>query len=289
MWAVLVGCTSSSGSTVNVERNELGITHVAIDRQMTGADRLTEIHGFDARDQEVASLTLRVGDVRTSYDPGVAPNETSLGREIDVTAGSRTAHVVMPDVQVSVQPAFVYRAQNVFVTLSAVSAELDAEGLSFAVPPRGDGKVAFDYEANMNGGQTCSGIATGFPSSRGSCAQSYNFPWRTYSLGISGVDTVLVRDHSSNGVCRTSSGTTGCGAGIGACYYGPCGWANSQTYDYTYILEYASLSGPTTYDVILEYSRGQDALPSWPGVTAACNCMGCNSDGTATPSGCTHN
>jgi hypothetical protein len=290
--AALAGCTASNAPTIAVDSNELGVTHVTIEHERVGSERLTEVHGFDANDREIASLTLHVGDVRTSYDPGHAPEQISLGRELDVTVAGRTAHVVSPDLRVAVHPALAYRESNVFVTLPAVSAELAATGLVFpAVAAPGEGEVGYDYEAHFIGGTNdgCNGLAVSFPSARGSCARSYYLNTRTFSVGTSGVDNVLQRDKSANGVCRNQDGTTGCGAGgSGMCYFGPCGWSNSVTYDYTYVLQYASIGGPTWYDIVLEYSRGQDNLFSWPGVSASCTCTGCNANGVPSPSGCTH-
>ncbi len=95
-WA---GCLGESGdgiALVEVEENDLGITHVTIEHTDRDPDRLLVIRGLDERDEEIASATLRTGMV--FYPPGRPEMATwNRGTELELAVGAATDGSTSPD------------------------------------------------------------------------------------------------------------------------------------------------------------------------------------------------
>ena len=275
--AVLAGCATGDGpTTTQVEDNALGVSYLRIDHQGAGAERVTDIRGFDANGQELASLILRVGEIRTSYDPGQVPDEISQGTDLRIHALGEPGdeHYATPGLERHTKPASPFPAHRQFVQLRAVADELAAVGISFVQAPEATGEKAYD-SLDYGEGSDCSGMGSHFPSSVGVCARYYATGTRMF-VEFSAGGTVAVRDIGAT--CRTAGGNTGCGAGAAPCYYGPCGTATNTWPEYSFILMYLSTSG-SWWDIWLD-SEHFDGLQSWPGISQSCTYTGCNTNGT---------
>jgi hypothetical protein len=273
--ATLLACSGSNDGSVEVEDNALHIARVSVERTNNGA--LVTMRGFDIDDHEVGFASLRIGEVKYSYDPGVAPDEASVGSELVVSVGEDRTTVVTPDLQRHVQGPFDKRSLTGFVTLDPVRAELATAGIELSTEPTfgtpvEQGETAYTYYME---GQNCN--ARLFPSSMGQCAQSTSSTMRTISSQYypDQTHTIIFRFYIG-AVCRKSDGSTGCGPG-NPCAYGPCGGYNNYE-----SFGYVEKSNGTNVSVESNYN-----WPFWDPISNQCTCTGCNTDGTATPAGCT--
>jgi len=218
---VWVGCASSQSDLIDVEQNELGVTHVEIARSTAGGERMLEIRGLDAGGFELAVLRLRTGTVYYGEENAQTHESGATGTELAITVADLTATAVTPDLYPHpLNPMFDGADQ--FVRLAAVSAELEREaGISVVVPVANDDETAYGTSSG-----TCpASYMRTTPLAKSCCFDpSSSVGGNTFHIDQA-TNRVVTRAHNPYGTkCKASNGTGTC-SGTG-CFYGPCGFAN---------------------------------------------------------------
>ena len=274
-----VGCAAEP--RVSVEANDLGIRSIEIEHTVNGADRLLIVRGFDARDVELASMTLRTGMVSYTYDAEVPPG-LSMGTELSVTVGeTKSPSMITPDLLPHVQAGPDEPDAMHFLLLRAVSRAVhDEAGITIVAGNNfgSDHEIAYDGNCDSNL----------FPTNKGNplqcCEQTGNF---IFTYQKTAAATLSKRSSSFGTVtCRTSDGSGRNCSGTG-CTYGPCGLKAEWTYNTGVVFKpngaltcgydnFAGVFSPRAYNQLTDVT--------WPGVTAGCPAVTCcNTSNVAYP------
>jgi hypothetical protein len=210
-----IACTDRTG--IAVERNELGIARVDIERSSTRGEQLSIVRGLDVGGEEVVALTIRRGRVLYSSEVGVIEPTWSDGTELVFSQPDHDElSLVSPDREPHAVPE-PYAPYGPFSRLAAISAEIEHE-IGVRITPSEVVSGSAD-EAAYSIAANCSGLNSWFPSSQGPilqcCRENSNTTYHRTSTS-----TLVSRSYYHN-ACRTSSGGTDCGDGLQQCYYGP--------------------------------------------------------------------
>lgn len=235
--ALVAACTLTQidAGGIAVEDNDLGVSHVEIDRNSQPDESTLEITGFDSDGAEIARLHLRVGWVEYAAEADEPP-EPALGRELTITAGGRTFHNVIPDVQAITMPAGLASREVVsFARLSAVALELARDGLVVPYSPaQEDQLISYAQTITASSCDARPDLFTATASLSRCCVETIvdtttgEALVHTY-ITATGSNQVLLRTSRNALVCRKSDGQKPCGPNHpnGPCNYGPCGFQSS--------------------------------------------------------------
>jgi len=257
-----------------VEPNPLGVTTVEIDH-LVQADRVLEVHGFDAAGVELATLRLRTGLVAYSWDADTLPTRDHPGTELSITIDKLgTGTQIVPDLarhRLHTENPAVDELARIPAIASAIEHEA-----GILPPPRRADESAYTYVWST---MSCSVFASEFRNVTvpDCCLGEQDWYADDESGGFSSTfhaTLVNATTHSyryrnpSDLPCRASDGVTAAGNDA---YYGPCKWALNQ---------YAGGSSSGWFTVISGLpSCGMNTTGSGSGygsVTGTCAYTGCD-------------
>ena len=216
---VLAACGDGSATSeeLAVQRNELGVTTIEIERIRATGDRVFELQGLDAAGLAVASIRVHSGTIGDldAYLPGAG----SVGSELELSIGGEIKRAVTRELEhVSIVSAS--DALDHFVALPEVTRVLRAEG--FAVPEPSATAPAPDIALDAN---VCSSsyLLTS-PTALQCCYQSGGGgPGYTYFMRAD--NNAVIRRQGI--ACKGFSGESCSGAD---CYFGPNGFARATIF-----------------------------------------------------------
>jgi hypothetical protein len=218
------------------QRNDLGVTSITIDRSEGASGNVFELRGLTAENDEVASVTLRIGTIADL--PELLPGTNTFGSEITLASGAEQRRIVSRETQLFhistlAVPEPTIRA---FLEVSDVASALEREANIVVSNPSATSEVTYYYEACTASNLLSSPVAD-------QCCQ-FGLADSYYTLFIRPSDySIIERVHNpeANGSaadCKASNGTGSCNGA--ACDYGPDGFAranvstgNSSTAVYT--------------------------------------------------------
>ena len=207
---ICAGCQSEDATkTVAVEPNELGIVQLEIEHGVTAADRVLTLRGLGAGGEELATSTLRTGDV---WYTGEGSGAWSAGTELSLRVGDATSVFVTPDREAHEQRVLPGPLSS-FAKLREVVSTIQTEaGIRLVAAPADTGDVAYNG-ANCNPAQ--------FKNAATNCCQDSQYIFHVSSHGA------LINRYGYDATypkCRTSGGSL-CTGDSSQCLYGPCGAA----------------------------------------------------------------
>ena len=227
---LLVGCVQDSRTTVTTQ-NSLGVVSLAFAESTERGERVVELAGFDAADQRIALVRVRVGTVPQLDQLGPRGD---VGSEvvISVTGGQATTSISRETSSITI--AGFDAPTRTFLELPEVSELL--RGARFVVLAEGaaGSEVAYaDYTQTCPAStllvspvayQCCYSGSGGSAAGSGDGYYGYypaTFHVRTEDHTNLG-SALIYRKQSTCGGCKSQS----CGSCSGnACYYGPFGFA----------------------------------------------------------------
>jgi hypothetical protein len=241
--ALSAGCqTQADDDFIAVERNDFGITQVAIDHDRVNGERVMTVRGFDDGGAEIATLRLRTGVVSYTWDPEL-PAKEYLGTELSISIENvGTATQIGPDLTRhhldTGNPAVDELAR-----IDVVAAALEREA-SILPPLHRMTGTETEYTLNTyNSVCTNSNAWEWRPTALSQCCLTtvvdvvlnpcYPYPGQCGSTGTlqsmhasivtSTKHSIRTRNPKQGTPCRAMDGVS-----IGD-YYGPCGWALAQS------------------------------------------------------------